>query len=156
MSRHWVTNASPTIEGVINPVIAACEEGYVPEVVHLATNPGLEDTDARIRELLGRTIPGYGVEDPAIEFDLIKDETDFDAIMEWFRGRITAATEAGQEVAVDMTPGRKYMSAIALQSGLKYEADHVFYVHIPGRYFQRLYPSVPRPAVELYDFTEVF
>lgn len=156
MSRRWVTNASPTIEGVVNPVMAACEEGYVPDTLHLMTNPGLGESTDRIVELLERTVTGYGIEDPRIQLDGIDEETDFEAIVGYLRDSIGAAQDAGAEVAVDMTPGRKYMSAIALQAGLRYRADHVFYLHVPGEYFHRFYSTIPRPAVELYDFTEVF
>jgi hypothetical protein len=141
---------------VVNPVIAACEEGYVPGELHLMTNPGLEESTARITELLDLVVTGYGVDEPSIELDPIEDETDFEAITDYFRSRIEAAQAAGDDVAVDMTPGRKYMSAIALQVGIRFDADHVFYVHIPSDYFRRFYPTIPRPAVELYDFTEVF
>lgn len=156
MTRVWVTNGSTTVEGVVNPVAAACEQGFVPGAVRLLANPGIEAAVAEITDLLDVILAAYGVDDPAIEVHEIASETDFPAIVEHFRDGIAVAHDADGEVAVDVTPGRKFMSAIALQVGLREGADHVFYLHVPGEYFQRLYSTIPRTGVELYDFTEVF
>lgn len=56
---------------------------------------------------------------------------------------------------MDFTPGRKFMSAIAFQAGMKFEADHVFYFYRKGGVYQGNYlPEIPRTAYELIDFTE--
>ena len=63
----------------------------------------------------------------------------------------------GGTAAVDVTPGRKFMSAIAFQAEIQLNADHVFYLYVSNnRFYGRLYPDVPRPVVELIDFQEVF
>ena len=65
--------------------------------------------------------------------------------------------DVGAEVAVDITPGRKLMSAIAFAVGMEYDADHVFYFYISSEeYFDLLYPEIPRSAANLYDFSEGF
>lgn len=156
MTRVWVTNGSTTVEGVVNPVAAACEEGFVPDTVRLLTNPGLEDVTPRITDLLETIVTAYGDEEPTIEVRSIASETNFEAIVAHFRDGIAYARDRDGSVAVDVTPGRKYMSAIALQVGLREGADHVYYLHVPGAYFSRLYSTIPRTALELYDFTEVF
>ncbi len=40
MARHWVTTMSTHPESVVNPLIAACEGGYVPTEIQLLSNRG--------------------------------------------------------------------------------------------------------------------
>jgi hypothetical protein len=81
-------------------------------------------------------------------------ERDFEAIVSYFRDNIQTAEET--EVAVDVTPGRKFMSAIAFQAGFQYNAEHVFYLFLDSNeYYGRIYDDIPSTAVDLIDFTEV-
>ena len=67
------------------------------------------------------------------------------------------ARETDKVAAVDVTPGRKFMSAIAFQAGIKYDAEHVFYLYLPeGQFYGRIFPDVPNRALDLIDFQEVF
>jgi hypothetical protein len=83
------------------------------------------------------------------------DEVEFDRIRTHIQEAIEESKERGDEVAVDITPGRKFMSAIAFAAGMRYGADHVYYFYLSsyGSY-SGLYPEIPRTAVELYDFVE--
>ena len=66
-----------------------------------------------------------------------------------------AARERDAEVAVDITPGRKFMSAIAFAAGMRYDADHVYYFYVSGEeHMGAFYPEIPRTATTLYDLTE--
>ena len=48
------------------------------------------------------------------------------------------------------------MSAIAFQSGFKFDADHVFYFHRKaGGYYGQFYAEISRTAIDLIDFTVV-
>lgn len=156
MTDYWVTTGSTHPEAVINPLAAACTEcGYVPDEVWVLDNPGVHDRMERTIELIERVVAAHdGAVDP--NTTRLEDETDFQAIIEHFQ---TIATTAGEDdtVAFDVTPGRKFMSAIAFQAGFRYEADHVFYLHVAsGDLFGRVYPDLPRTATSLYDFREVF
>jgi len=42
-TRIWITNASTNVEAVVNPVLAACDVGYVPDRIHLLENPGIDE-----------------------------------------------------------------------------------------------------------------
>lgn len=140
-------------ESVANPLVAACEAGYEPTEIRLLTNPSVADHLETIRELLNSIMTAYARRGTTIETTDLDDETNFQGIIEHFRTPIEAAQDTDDAVAVDVTPGRKFMSALAFQVGMQYGADHVFYHHLASEeYFGELYSTIPRPATELIDF----
>lgn len=155
MARHWVTCGTPTMPGMLNPFAAACDRDYVPDEVHVLANPGVAAYVDEASEHFQTIVSAYDG-DAAVHQHTLVEETDFEGIVDYYRSAIDEATRAGDTVAVDITPGRKFMSAIAFQSGIHFEADHVFYFYrkaddYPGQF----YPEIPRTATELIDFTEV-
>lgn len=157
MSKIWVTTASTNVQALTNSLTAACDDGYVPDAIHVLEMP---DVAAQVGEALddaARTIAAYGGDDPTIHFTSIDREVEFERIHEHVRSAIQDADAGDDEVAVDITPGRKFMSAIAFGTGLRYDAEHVFYLYISSTdYFGRQYPEIPRTAAHLYDFAEGF
>jgi hypothetical protein len=156
-TRHWLTTASPTVEAVVNPLAAACtERDYVPDVVRILRNPDVHEASERAIDLVETVIDAHGG-DVAVEPVTIDSERDFQAIVDFHRAGIEAAREADATVAIDVTPGRKFMSAIAFQAGIQFEADRVFYLYLhSSAYYDRVYPDIPRTGVDLIDFTEAF
>lgn len=155
MARVWVTCGTPTIPAVVNTLTAACDRGYVPDTLHLLSNPGVAGAVDRILPMCESVIGEYGGE-LDVRRTSLDSETDFEAIAGFYRSTITAAHAAEDEVAVDVTPGRKFMSAISFQAGIHCEADHVFYFHRKsGPYRGSFYPEIPRSATNLIDFSEV-
>lgn len=101
------------------------------------------------------TTAAYG-DEATVDVTTPDGETDFEGIVNHIRGPIDAAAEA-DAVAVDVTPGRKFMSAIAFQAGMQFGADHVYYLYLDSAaYFGAIYPDIPTTAAELIDFVEVF
>lgn len=138
----------------MNPVIAACEEGFVPDRVHLLENPGVDEEGDQALAFVDRIVETYDG-DATMASSMLDDERDFEEIVAFYREHIGDATET--EVAVDVTPGRKFMSALAFQAGMRFGADHVFYLYLRSdSYYGRLYPELPRTGVDLMDFTGVF
>lgn len=156
--RYWVTTASPTIEAVINPLTAACTEaGYVPNEVRILDNPDVRDDSELAADLIEQIVTAHGAPEPTIEFVTIDSERDFEDIVAYHRQAIAEAQAANTPVAIDVTPGRKFMSAIAFQAGIQFDADHVYYLYLHSSdYYDRCYPDLPRTGVDLVDFTEVF
>src|SRR6056297_3179328 len=155
MARIWVTNGTPTMPGILNPVTAACDGGYVPDEVWVLSNPGVADYVAEATDRFEVIIDAYGG-DADVSTHNLDDETNFRGIIEFYRSTIEAARENGDTIAVDVTPGRKFMSAIAFQAGFKFDADHVFYFHRKaGGYHGQYYAEIPRTATDLIDFKEV-
>jgi hypothetical protein len=151
--RRWVTCGSTTFEAMINPLAAACSEGFVPDEYVVLSNEEIEETVERATTLATAVVDEY---DGSLETstESLDAERDFEAIVSYFRENVRT-TEA-TEVAVEVTPGRKFMSAIAFQAGFQYDADHVFYLFPDSdAYYGRIYDDIPEPAVDLIDFTEV-
>lgn len=156
MSAVWVTTMSTHIESVVNPLIAACETDLVPDDIHLLSNAGVEPYLSPVQEPMTETAEAYGTDEVTVHVTDLETETDFQGIVDHIRTPIETASDEAR-VAVDVTPGRKFMSAIALQAGLRFDADHVFYLHLDSdAYFDKLYPDIPCTATDLIDFQEVF
>lgn len=155
MEKAWITTSSPNIWAVVNPLNAACHQGFVPDTVYVLENPGVKEEIEQALELATTIIEAYGQDSPEINVTAIEDEVAFSRIHAHIRDAIEAGKADGGEVAVDITPGRKFMSAIAFTAGIRYDADHVFYFYLEGsEHYGQCYPDIPVSAVELYDFTE--
>ena len=156
MRRVWITNGSTTVAPVVNPLAAACEAEYVPTEIYVLDNPAVSDITAEAVSLMKTVVAAYGEDEPEVIVDQIADETDFDAIIRFLTEAITVDAEHKDEVAVDVTPGRKFWSIISFRAGFEYDADHLFYLHVKSNdFFDRVYTTIPRPGVELIDFREV-
>lgn len=156
MSQVWVTTSSNKVEPMVNSINAACEEGFVPDKLHFMKNPGVEAVVEEAIELTWDIIEAYDGEEPTVSVTELDDELEFERIKTHVISAVTDAVERGDEVAVDFTPGRKFMSAFAFAGGMNWGADHVYYFYvISDAYHGLLYPEIPRTAVTLYDFTEL-
>lgn len=155
MPRAWITNASTHVEAMVNSFTAACDQGFVPTTVRLLESPGVDrPVDQAVREF-DAVVTAYGGDSPEIRRTTLEEELAVERIQTHHKTAIEAATDRGDEVAVDITPGRKFMSAIAFATGMRYGADHVFYFYLEASADRGLrYPELPRTAARLVDFTE--
>ncbi len=154
MSRYWVTCGTPTIPGILNPMTAACDRGFVPDKIHILSNPPVMEYVEESTELMTEVVTSYGGGAETTVHEL-SHETDFTSIVDYYRTQVEQSAD-DDEVAIDVTPGRKFMSAIAFQAGIQFGADHVYYFHRKaGGYYGQFYPEIPRTATDLIDFTEV-
>lgn len=154
MAKVWITTMSTHIEAVINPLLAASEDEFVPDVIHLLSNPGIESKVPLVQELMTAVTDAYGSGPAEVEVTTLDTETDFTGIISHIRDPIAAARPS-DVVAVDVTPGRKFMSAISFQAGIQFGADHVYYLYLDSdRHFGDLLPDIPTTAAQLIDFTE--
>lgn len=155
MSQSWVTTSSTHVEAMVNSLMAACDRGFVPTQYYFLENPDVEASVQRAIEVTTAVVEAFDGPTPEITVTKIDEEVEFDRIRTHVRDAIEAANDRGDEVAVDITPGRKFMSAIAFAAGMRYGADHVFYFYLSSpQHYGRLYPEIPRTATHLYDFTE--
>jgi len=151
----WVTNSTTRPGPVVNSLNAACNYGFLPDSIHLLSNPKVAGQIDPIRTRANTIVQAYGGDELDVHVTNLEDETDFADIVTHYRDAVETAHEADQPVAVDVTPGRKYMSAIAFQAGFRFEADYVFYLHVESnRFYDLSYPEIPRTGIELIDFTE--
>ncbi|GAB3704720.1 PDDEXK family nuclease [Halorubrum pallidum] len=155
MARIWLTNGTPTIPGILNPLTAACDRGFVPDQAQILSNPGVADSVAVASEMFDTIIDAYSGDADISQYSL-EQETDFPDIIDFYRSAIETAKNNGDTIAIDVTPGRKFMSAIAFQAGFQFGADHVYYFHRKaGGYYGQFYAEIPRTATDLIDFKEV-
>jgi hypothetical protein len=153
--QAWITTSSTHPEAIVNPLNAACQSGFVPDEVYLLDTPGSTDAVDKSLETITTIINQYGGDEPEIELTMLEREVEFGQIHDYVRTAITTVQDRGGEVAVDITPGRKFMSAIVFTAGVRYDADHVFYLYVASTdHFGVSYPKIPRTATDLYDFTE--
>jgi hypothetical protein len=155
MTNSWITTGSTNLEAVVNPINAACESGFVPDRLYVMENPGTTEVVDDALEVATATITAYGGDEPEIEFTTIDDEIEFERIHDHIHDAITETHEESGEAAVDITPGRKFMSAISFTAGMRYDADHVFYLYVTSNdHYGQVYPDMPRTATHLFDFQE--
>jgi hypothetical protein len=156
MERVWITNGSTSVAPVVNPLAAACHDEFVPTDIYVLDNPVIADVTDAATSLMKTVVTAHGGSEPSITVETIADERDFQAIIEYLKTALEASTDAAASVAIDVTPGRKFWSIISFRAGFEYDVDHLYYTHVDGEYFGESFPTIPRPAIELIDFTEVF
>ena len=130
MVTAWVTNGTTTLEAIVNPINAACDDGFVPDRLYIIENPKVTDEVARAVDLATEIVDAYGGDELDIQITSIESELDFDQLYAHTKEAIEEVHEDDGEVAVDFTPGRKFMSALAFATGMRYDADHVYYFYL--------------------------
>lgn len=153
----WITTVGSSPFAVINTLWAACElEKYVPEKVYLVANGKVENEVKVVTEWIQRIIKAYGA---VANIERIHaDEVDFMNFSRLLSSCITEEKKKGNEVAVDMTPGRKFMSAFSMFNGLAENgADRVYYLHLNDVTIYKNHSFIEIPANEqkLYDLKKV-
>ena len=127
MDRVWITNGSTSIPPVVNPLIAACHNGYVPTDVYILTNPVIDDVTDAATSLMKTAVPAQGGEEPSITVETIDEESDFEAITTYPRSAIEAGDDANPDIAVDISPGPRLWSVLSFQAGITHYVDHLYY-----------------------------
>jgi hypothetical protein len=156
MERVWITNGSTRVAPVVNPLIAACHDGYAPNDIYVLNNPIIDDVTEAATSLMKTVVTAHGGDEPSITVETIDEETDFEGITAYVRSAIEAADAANADIAVDISPGRRFWSVISFQAGITHDVDHLYYSHVKTEeYFGETYPTIPRTAIDLIDFTEV-
>ena len=157
--RAYVTTVGTSPEAVFNPLWYLVEiHSWVPNEVHILWNGMVKEELERVRELLERLSSAYGVEIDVIasEETLFEEENPVE-----FRGKtlslIRSLKSKGYEVIVDITPGRKFMSALLLGAALAGGADEVTYLHLSDwrNYAGRLLFEVPMVKQRLFSTEEL-
>lgn len=150
--RYWISFIGSSPFAVINTIWAACKvDRYVPDHFIFLVNKELEaewiDT---VQKWVPLIISEYSSKCPEITLHEFI-ETDFSTLKETYGELVCRLKEKGQ-VAVDITPGRKYMSAIAMETGISQKVDHVYYLHLNDHHYEHSpYPLVPLTRNELLD-----
>lgn len=156
MERMWITHGSTSLTPIVNTLNGACHESYLPTDIYLLENPGIEDVTDPATALMKTIVTASGGAEPAVTIESLDDELDFEGIVSYLTAAITTGKDADAEIAIDITPGRKFWSVISFRAGHEYNVDHLYYGHLlTDEYYGMPYPTIPRTAMNLIDFMEV-
>jgi hypothetical protein len=87
MAHIWITNGTPTMPGLLNPLAAACDNGYIPDEVRILSNPGVADSVAAASDMFGTIIDAYGG-DATVSKHGLETETNFRGIIDFYQREV--------------------------------------------------------------------
>jgi len=152
--RVYITMTGVSRWPVLNSLWAAiCCKRYVPDRVYLFVTRGREGDARSLALWIGALTESYGKRlEPVIrdieEGDFLSSGKKITSVMEEERA-------AGNEVAIDITPGRKAIISSALISAWQKQVDHVFYLYLEDmRNSANPYPMIPFHLQHFVDLKE--
>lgn len=155
--KSWITTIGTSPFAVINTIWAACKsDEYVPDNIIWITNEHIStDIVDSVNDWTCEILNAYGVNKPMLN-EISVDETDVMGLHDVVFNTIQKSKSMGT-VAIDMTPGRKYMSAIAMQCGIEAGADKIFYLFLSDSRYQDIpFPLIPVKKQSLFEMSSVF
>jgi hypothetical protein len=153
--KVWITTIGSSPFAVINTLWAACElEDFKPERVYLIYNDKMLRELQTVKDWIGRiTVEYAGARAELIEREC--SEEDFIRYSKLLNQIISEEKNRGNTVAVDITPGRKIMSAFSMHHGLE-KADRVYYLHLLNqRYQNQSFMEIPAEEQNLIDMKKM-
>ena len=150
--KVWISTVGWSPFAVINPLWAACYfkwENFVPEKVVLLNNQTHDESVKKnydiVQTWLIKILNEYSTSDPVVE-SVDANENNMTEYAQTFQKVIEKYP--GDEIAIDMTPGRKFMSGIAMwyASQPKSTVAKLYYLQLWGRKYQDV-PFIKIPAV---------
>jgi len=158
LMKVWVTTVGKSPFAVLNTVWYIVRKGeYVPERVYLIWNDFVKKEKELVEKLIRALLESYGVNPEIIADESVKvDEDDFPNLVKTLLRIKDKELEEGNEIAVDMTPGRKFMSALSMYLGvagdLKKKVHRVYYLHLRDtRFVDRPLVLIPFSVQKCYD-----
>lgn len=151
--KVYITMTGVSRWPVLNGLWAAMCRGYVPDRLYLFVTQGRERDGEALTGWVKLVARSYGKELEVVSERI--EEGDFLSSGK----KITAAMEreraAGNEVAIDITPGRKAVISSALISAWQKQVDHVFYLYLEDmRNASNPYPMIPYQLQHFVDLKE--
>lgn len=159
--RVWISIVGWSSFAVINPLWAACcceeENQFIPEKVIIFNNGYKNEVVKKnlkiVKDWITRILKVYGIEDPIIE-PIDADEDDINEFTEIFKKVIKE--HENNTIAIDMTPGRKFMSSIGMSIAMKYKVEKLYYLQLWGREYQNQpYIKIPLTNQKLINIMEL-
>ncbi len=128
---------------VLNSLWAAiCCNDFFPDKIYLFVTRGRENDGQILAEWISALTEAYGRRtDPIIKQI---DEGEFASSGKKITAVMDEERTLGNEVAIDITPGRKAIISSALLSAVQKQVDHVFYLYLEDlRNASNPYPMIP-------------
>jgi len=164
----WITTVGWSPFAVINPIWAYCKENdECPNKIILIYTPferiknNLNICKRYISEIL-KTYNGKQLKEDSIIIEEIENDN-----IEVYADKLNKIIEREKnlkpdKIILDMTPGRKYMSAINVYYGynLKDTPIQVFYLHLEESKYQDIHypltPIIKNELIDILESTEIF
>ncbi len=152
--KVWITIVGRSPFAVVNSVWMACRKGeFIPGRIYLIWNEDVEEVKRTVERMLEIILQNYGVSEPEVIADesVKVREDDFNRFMRVLKEICNEELNEGNEVAIDMTPGRKFMSALAMGLGI-HKKTSVYYLHLINICYQnKPLVLIPFSLQKLYD-----
>ncbi len=152
--KAYVTMLGRSVWALANSYHAALrEKDYLPEKVYILTESTYGESLEKAVKAVEVLSESFGIS-PAISSEIIQ-ESDFRGAGTKVSATVKQLKEAGFEVALDITPGRKALVAGSLLALTKLPVDRVFYLSISkldGA--AKPYLMIPFQSQRLHDFLE--
>jgi len=129
----------------LNTYYAAADKGYEPDVVHVFAEESYEDSSEKVEEGLEVISEGYGFS-PEIRTHVVVD-ADFVKAGKKIRETLRQLMEEGNEVSIDITPGRKALVTAALLSAFNLSAEKG--LNVDKVLYLAVSETKPRPYYEI-------
>lgn len=147
--KIWITTVGQSPFAVINPIWASCkEENFIPERIYLFYNENTEKNLEIVMKWVEKILNEYNCKADFLKFK--GDEIDFKNFIKKINEIVSK--EKNNEIAIDMTPGRKFMSALSMVYGIKNKINRVYYLHLSDNsYTNKEYILIPKLKQKLYE-----
>ena len=158
--RAWVSVVGWSPMAVVNTLWQACEQGVVPTHIYLLGSleqPQVQRSLQEVERYLRAILPEFGVPNPVIETRPI-DEDDLLGFRSVLSQTLERAKRECTRVVLDITAGRKYMSALGLSQGRRTDLklECLYYNHLYERRYEHVpHPLIPRHQQRLYNLLEM-
>jgi hypothetical protein len=158
--RAWVTVVGWSPMAAVNTLWQACEQDIVPTHIYLLGSleqPQVQRSLEEVTRYLRAILPEFGVPNPVIETRPI-DEDDLVQFFNILSQVLEDAQRTCSRVVLDITAGRKYMSAfgLAIGWGTDIRLERLYYNHLLDRRYENApHPLIPRHQQKLHDLVEM-
>jgi hypothetical protein len=152
--KVYITMTGISMWPVLNSLWAAiCCKGYSPDKIYLFVTKGREQEARTLSRWISDLTESYGKRVEPITKEI--DEGDFTSSGKKINSVMEEERSAGNEVAIDITPGRKAIISSALLSAWQKQVDHVFYLYLEDmRNASNPYPMIPLHLQHFVDLKE--
>jgi len=138
----YVISVGLTVEAVLSCVWISAEKYGVPARICLVFSGRTYAFKDSVSRALRTLFPNVHVD------YIVVDEASVDDIVESVSHKLVEYKDAGFDILVDVTPGRKTMSIGLYVAAQKCKANKVVYLQLKDRSFEGiLYPLIPKPYI---------
>ncbi|WP_423792975.1 hypothetical protein ACPB8Q_01875 [Methanocaldococcus indicus] len=156
--KIWITTVGTSPYAVFNTLwFAIVRDSYLPDKIYFLWNDKVKHNLEKLEKWVNILSNEYNFK-VEINKDYKVSEENIKEFSNALKKIIKNEKLKNNEIAIDITPGRKFMSAFSLFAGLegvegKYKCDKVYYLHLKDLKYMN-YPLflIPFSIQELYEF----